>query len=183
MLKTNDLQDIFYTTMADDIILTISKFYLFIPNLLPSVVTQLTLNEAAKNNYHISFVEFYTERRVILDIIVQADIVSTQQVSSPKYLKCAQQTPDRINVPNKNKNNAIFDKVDLRKYNVELDGQRYPRETLLMNYEEKDYFEQNKDLKKIFRRIYRKTDFKHFRIIPGHENKISDRNIIFRLST
>ena len=37
MLKTNDSQDIIYSSMADDINVTINKLYLFIPNLIPSV--------------------------------------------------------------------------------------------------------------------------------------------------
>ena len=55
------------------------------------------------------------KKRVISDMIVQADIGSTQQFSSPKYLICATQTQDKINVPNKTNNIAIFDNVDLPK--------------------------------------------------------------------
>ena len=66
-------------------------------------------------------------------MIVQVNIGSSQQVNSPKYLICAHQTQNRINVPNKNNNIAIFDNLDLRKYYVEIDGQRYPRDTLFIN--------------------------------------------------
>ena len=38
--KANDLQDIIYTSMTDDIIVTINNLYLYVPNLLPSVETQ-----------------------------------------------------------------------------------------------------------------------------------------------
>ena len=41
MLKTNNLEDIIYTSMGDDINVTINNLYLFIPNLIPSVETQL----------------------------------------------------------------------------------------------------------------------------------------------
>ena len=37
--------------------------YLFIPNLLPAVETQLMFNEPTQNNYKISFDEYFTERR------------------------------------------------------------------------------------------------------------------------
>ena len=40
MLKTNDLQDIIYTSMDDDINVTINTSYLYITNLIPSVETQ-----------------------------------------------------------------------------------------------------------------------------------------------
>ena len=37
--------------------------------------------------------------------------------------------------------------MDIPKYYVEIDGQRYPRDSILMNYEENDYIQQYKDLK------------------------------------
>ena len=55
-------------------------------------------------------------------MIVQADIGSTQQVRSPKYLLCAHQTQDRINDPDKNNIIAIFENVVFRKNHVEIDG-------------------------------------------------------------
>ena len=58
-------------------------------------------NKATQKNYKTSFDEYYAERRVISDTIVQADIGLTLQVSSPKYLICAHQAQDRINVPSK----------------------------------------------------------------------------------
>ena len=50
MLKTNYLQDNIYSSMADDINVTINNLYLFIPNLILSVETQLAFNEATQNN-------------------------------------------------------------------------------------------------------------------------------------
>ena len=137
MLKTIDLQDNKYTSMDDDIIVNINNLYLLVPNLIPSVETQLMFNEATQNKYKISFDEWYTERRVISVMIVQYDIGSAQQVNSPKYLICAHQTNDRTNASNKKFNIAIFDNLDLRKYHVEIDSSRYPRDSLLMYYEKK----------------------------------------------
>ena len=68
-LKTNDLQDIIYTSMTDDINVTINNLYLYVPNLIPSVETQLMFNEATQNNYKISYDEWFTERRIISDTI------------------------------------------------------------------------------------------------------------------
>ena len=144
MLKTIDLQDILYTSTADDINVGINNLYLFVPNLIPSVETQIMFNEATQNNNKISLDEYYTGRRVISAMIVQHDIGSAQ-VNAPKFLICAHQTKDRIDSPNKNKNNAIFDHLYLRKYYVEIDDRRYPRDSLLMNYEENDYLEQYKN--------------------------------------
>ena len=149
--KTNDLQDIIYTSMTDDINVTINNLYLYVPNLIPSVETQLMFNEATQNNYKISYDEWFTERRIISDTITQLDIGSSQNVQSPIYLIGAHQTKDRIDGAISTKNVAIFDNLDLRKYYIEIDGQRYPRDSSLMNYEQNDYIEQYKDLKLFFK--------------------------------
>ena len=63
----------------------------------------------------------------------------------------AHQTRDRIDTYISTKNVSIFDNIDLRKYYIEIDGQRYPQDSSLMNYEQNDYIEQYKDLKLYFR--------------------------------
>ena len=131
--------------MTDDINVTINNLYLYVPNLIPSVETQVMFNEATQNNYKISYDEWFTERRIISDTITQLDIGSSQNVQSPKYLIGAHQTKDRIDGAISTKNVAIFDNLDLRKYYIEIDGQRYPRDSSLMNYEQNDYIEQYKD--------------------------------------
>ena len=64
ILKTNDTQDNIYTSMADDINVTINNLDLFVPNSIPSVEAQLMFKEATQNNYKTSYDEYYTERRV-----------------------------------------------------------------------------------------------------------------------
>ena len=91
--------------------------------------------------------EWYTERRVISDTITQLNIGSSQNVQIPKYLIGAHQTRIKADTANKNNNIAIFDNLNLQTYYVEIDSVRYPRDSLLVNYEEKDYIEQYKDLK------------------------------------
>ena len=119
--------------MTDNIDVTINNLYLYVPNLIPSVETQVMFNEATQNNYKISYDEWFTERRIISDTITQLDIGSSQNVQSPKYLIGAHQTKDRIDGAISTKNVAIFDNLDLRKYHIEIDGQRYPRDSFLMN--------------------------------------------------
>ena len=63
-------------------------------------------------------------------MVVQHDIASAQQVSAPKFLICAYQTKDRRDSPNENKNYALFDHLHLPKSYVEVDGKRYPRDSL-----------------------------------------------------
>ena len=70
--------------MADDINVTIDNLYLYVPNLIPNVETQVIFNEAAQNNFKISFDEWYSEGRVILDTITQLDIGTYQHANSPK---------------------------------------------------------------------------------------------------
>ena len=119
--KTTDLQDIVYATMADDINVTFNSLYLYISNLIPSVETQLMFNEATQKRYKIPFDEWYNERRIISDLLVQHDIGSTQSVNSPKYMICAHRTNLRRTIPDKKINIAFFDNLDLRKYYVGID--------------------------------------------------------------
>ena len=140
--KTNDLQNIVYSSMADNINVTINNLYLYVPNLLPNVETQVMFNEATQNKYKISFDEWYTERRVISDTITQLAIGTSQHVNSPKNLFGAYQTRTRADTAIKNKNIAIFDNHNLQKYYVEIDSIRYPRDSVLVNYEQNDYIEQ-----------------------------------------
>ena len=165
--------------MADDTNVTIDSLYLFIPNLIPIVETQLTLNEATEKKYKVSFDEYYTERRVLSDLLVQHGIGSAQRVDSPKYLICVHQSRIRSDTPNKNKNNAIFDNLDLH---VEIDGQRYPRDSVPVNYEENDYIEQKKDSKLIFKEYIGEPILKPFISNPDMK-KILFWNNRFKTST
>ena len=147
MFKTN----IIYSSMAVDIIVTIINLYVYVPNLIPSVETQVMFNEASQNKYKISYDVWYTERRVISDMITEADIGSSQKVKSPLYLIGAHKTRARAETANKNINIAISDNLNLLKYYVEIDGQRYPKDSFLMNYVQNDCIEQYRDLKFFFK--------------------------------
>ena len=63
------------------------------------------------------------------------------------------QRPDPANpaktLSNNRFNNAIFDNVSVEKYYVETDGIRYPKDPFMINYREKNYLNQYKDLEKI----------------------------------
>ena len=50
IFKKIELQDFKYTSMDDDRNVTINNLYLFVPNLIPSVETQLIFNEATQIN-------------------------------------------------------------------------------------------------------------------------------------
>ena len=151
--KMNDLQDIIFTTIGDDINVTINSLYIFVPTLIPNTQTQLMFNESIMNNYTITFDSWYTERKISNDgRELQVDIGSAQHVNSPKYLISAFQTAART-TPNKNSNPAIFDNNNVTKYFVEIDGVRYPKDAVLINYEENSYLDQYRDLK-LFHKEY-----------------------------
>ena len=99
--RTADLQDIIFTSIGDKINVTKISLYLYVPTLIPNTETQLMFNESIQNNYRIFFDDWYTERRVVSDMITQIDIGSAQSVNSPKYLITAHQTAARLNAPNK----------------------------------------------------------------------------------
>ena len=136
--------------MADDLNVTNKKLYLYVPNLIPIVETQVMFNESTQNVYKTSFDEWYTERRVISDTITRLDIGTSQHVNSPKYLGGAHQTRTRADTANKIDNIAIFDNLNLQKCYVEIDSVRYPRDSVLLNYKQNDCIEQYKDLKIYF---------------------------------
>ena len=168
--------------MVDEINVTNDNLYLYKPNLNPSVENQLLFNEATQNIYKTSYDEHYTERRFMSDIINQVDVGSAQQVNSPKYLIYAHQTQHRINTPNKNINKAKLDNLELRKYYVEIDGQRYPRDISLINYEENDYIEQYKYLNLFFKEYIGETILNLFISYPDM-NKIPHWSNRFETST
>ena len=149
--KMNDLQDIVFTTLANDITVTINSLYLFVPQLIPSTTTQVMFNEAIMNNYTITFDSWYTMRKISnVGRELQVDIGSAQEINSPKYLISAFQTVDRT-TPNKAANPAIFDRNHVKKYFVEIDGIRYPKDGVLINYEENSYLDQYRDLKLFYK--------------------------------
>ena len=151
--KAANLQDIIYTTIAaaTPINVIINSLYLYIPFLIPTTETQLMFNESNQNNYRIFFDEWYTKRRIVADQIFQVDIGNAQSVNSPKYMICAHQTEDRSALPNKRNNISRFDNINVRKYFIEIDGQRYPRDSVLTNYAENDYIDHYRDLKLFYK--------------------------------
>ena len=147
----NDLQDIIFSTIANDINVTINSLYLYVPKFIPSTSTQVMFNEAIMNIYTITFDSWYTERKISNDgRELQVDIGSAQQINSPKNLISAFQSAVRT-TPNKASNPAIFDSNHVTKYFVEIDGVRYPKDGVLVNFEENSYLDQYRDLKLFYK--------------------------------
>ena len=115
IFRTADLQDIIYTSIGDNINITINSFYTFVPTLAPNTETQYMFNESIESNYRIFFDDWFTERRVVSDTITQIDIGSAQPVNSQKYLITSHQTAARLNAPDKGLNISRFDNLNVRK--------------------------------------------------------------------
>ena len=146
--ETANLQDIVLTTIATDINVTINNLYLYVPILIPNTQTQVMFNESIMNNYTNTFDSLYTERKISNDgRELQVDIGSAQKINSPKYLIGVFQTQNRIGVPNKANNIAIFDTNLVTKYFVEIDAARYPRDGGSTTCEEISYLDQYRDSK------------------------------------
>ena len=171
IFKTNDLQNFIYSSIADDINVTINKLYLYVPNLIPSVETEVMFNEATQNNYEISYDEYYTERRAISDMITQVELGSSQKANSPKYLIGAHRTRVRADTANKKNNIVIFDYFNLAKYYVENDGIRYPRDGALVTFEQNDFIEHYKDLKLFFKEYVGEESMTPFISYPDMKTK------------
>ena len=151
--------------------MTTDSLYLYIPNLILSAETQVMFNEATQKNCKISFDEWYLKIRLLSDLLVQQEVGSAQQENSPKYMISVHQIRLRANTSHKKINIAIFDNLDLRKYYVEIAGQRYPRDSVLINYEKNDFIQEYKTLK-LFFKGYIGEPFLNPPIISRHENKI-----------
>ena len=149
--KMNDLQDIIFTTIANDINVTINSLYMYVPNIVPNSETQLLFNESITRSYTITFDSWYTERKISNSgRELQVDIASAQHINSPKYLisvfqRNVRTTPNKAGIP------SIFDDNHVTKNFVEIDGVRYPKDGVWTNFEENSYLDQNRDLKFFYR--------------------------------
>ena len=134
--KMNDLQDIIVTTIATDINVTINGLYLYVPIIFPNSETQVLFNESIRNNYTITFNSWYTERKISNDgRELQVAIASAKNNNSPKYLLGVFQINERT-TPNKPRNPAVFNTNHVTKYFVKIDGVKYPRDGVLINFDE-----------------------------------------------
>ena len=153
-------RDILYTTLDDnDVNVTINSISLFVPQKIPSPETQVIFNEAIPKTFTLSYESWTTDRKPVdTGREFQIDISSASNISSPLYLIAAHQKTQRPdpanpanNFSNNRFNNAKFDHVEVRKYYSEIDGIRYPKYPVMVNYEENKYLEQYRDLKLFYK--------------------------------
>ena len=115
---------------------------------IPDAETQILFNESIKTSCTLSFGSWSTDRKTVdAQLEKQAYIGWAQNINSSKYLIVAHQTAARKGVPNKANTVVVFDILDVRKYHVDIDGVRYPRDCVNIDYWLNDYTDQDCDLK------------------------------------
>ena len=90
-----------------------------------------------------------TSDRKTVDTQLEYQVVigSAQTFNSPKYLIAVNQTAARIGLPNKTNNFAIFEHLDVKKYHVDIECVRYPKDGVSIDYGLNDCVDQCRDLK------------------------------------
>ena len=95
-----------------------------------------------------SFDSWFTDRKTVdTQLEYQGIIGSAQNNDSPKYLIVAHQPAASVGVPNKLSKVAHFDSLNVRENRVDIDGARYPRDGVSIEYTSKDYLDQIRDRK------------------------------------
>ena len=157
---SNRKQDVLYTTLDDiDVNVTINSVSLFFQQIIPSPKKQVIFNKAISENFTLSY-ESWTKDTKPVDTAreVQVDISLASNINSPLYLIAAHQKTQRLNpaspannLSNNRFSNAVFDHVDVRKNYTEIDGSRYPKNPVMVNYDDNNYLELNKELKLFYK--------------------------------
>ena len=121
--KTADLQEIIHTTLANNDTVKIYNLFLYVPIFFPDAETQINFYNSTKSSFTLSF-DCWTSGRKTFDaqLEYEIEIGSAQNINSPKYLIVVHQTAARMGVPNKAKNIAVFDNLDVRKCMLKLIG-------------------------------------------------------------
>ena len=151
-LKTSsEKQNILYTTLGgNDAKVTINSICLFIPSLVPSDEQQQDFDDAIRENFTLSFDAWVTDRKPVnTGNAYQLDIGSASISNIPLYLINAHQKTQRDNParPLNQFNIAVFDHVGAKRYFVEIDGVRYPKDPTETNFPDNKYLDQYRDLK------------------------------------
>ena len=167
---SNRKRDILYATLGDDdVYVTINNISLFIPQITPSPETQVYFNQAISESFTLSNEFWITDRKPVdtaeechIDISSASNIVSPLHLIAPHQLT---QRPDSTdptkNLSNNRFNTALFDHAKVGKKYVEIDGVRYPKSPILINYDANKYLDQNRDLK-----LYYKEDVGEHMLAP-----------------
>ena len=138
----------------------------------PDAQTQATFNDSLKDSYTLSFDHWTSDRKTVdTRLEYQVDIGSAQNINIPKDLIAVHQTAARIGVPNKTNNTATFDHLDVRKYHADIDGIRYPKDSVNVEYGLNDYNDQYRALKLFYVEYVGEELLNHFINYTDMKNK------------
>ena len=108
--------------------------------------------DSSKNNFTLSFDSSTSDRKTVdTQLEHEVDFGSDENINSPKYLIAVNQSAVRMGVPNKANNLAIFHDLDVKKYHVYIDGFRYPRDSVNVDYGLIEYVDQYRALKLFYK--------------------------------
>ena len=157
-LKTsNEKRNIIFTSLGfgeNDFNVTINSVYLYIPSLVHSAEQQHLFNEALRENFTLSFDAWVTDRKPVkTGNEYQLDIGSACNINIPLYVIVALQKTQRENIvrPPNQYNNAVLDHVNVKRYFVEIDGFRYPKDPVETNFSDNKYLDQYRNLKLFYK--------------------------------
>ena len=130
-----------------------------------------------KNIDKISCKNWYTDGKVIIvRSEFHVDKGSAQNIKILDYVMAAHQSLARFGVPNKTSNIAFFDNFDVRKYFVEIYGQRYPKDAVNTYYTENVCLDRYRDLKLFYKEYNGENFFNFFLQICSYENFLTYPN-------
>ena len=110
----------------------------------------MMFDDSIKNSSTLSFVSWSTDRKTVnTQLEYQVYIGTAQNINSSKYLIVFRQTAARVGVPNEKFIFAIFDNLNVRHYHIDINGVRYLRDGVNIDYTSDDYLDRYRDLKKI----------------------------------
>ena len=118
------------------------KLLFFVLKLNSNASTQILFKDSIENSFTLSFDSWSIDRKTIdTQLKYQVDIDSAQNINCPKYL-VVHQIVARKGVPNKAKNFAVFENLDIKKYHIVINGVKYPRDSIFMFSSSNDYVDQ-----------------------------------------
>ena len=146
----NDLQDIIFTTIADDINVTINSLNLYVTQLIPSTSTQVFLMNLlwiiiqSLSIHGIPNVKFQTMVENFRLISVVHKILIVRNIWYQIFKQMQEQLLTKLVTQR-------YLIIITSKYFVEIDGIRYPKDGILTNFEENSYLDQYRDLKSFYK--------------------------------
>ena len=124
---------------------TINSFYFYLPRLV-FYPEQQKNSESFTSCFTLSFDSWVTDRKPIINRNkYQLDIGSASYIDVALYPISAHQKTQRDKPagPPIQFDNAIFDKVDVRRYVLEIDGVSYQKDPIELSYSENNYSNHN----------------------------------------